>query len=249
MAGHSKWARIKRKKAATDAKRGKHFTRLLREVQVAARLGGANVDGNPRLKTAISVAKANSVPNDNIDRAISRGAGDGDGIEYEEIVYEGYGPGGVALLIKAMTDNRNRTVAEVRHALSKCNGNLGSTNSVAYLFNERGVITIPKDAVSEEQLFDVALDAGADDISDEETHWEISTEPEKFEDVRSSIEKLGCEYDGQVQPVPETTVSVAGKDAEQIMRLMELLDDLDDVQDVVANFEIDDAELESLSGD
>ena len=245
MSGHSKWATIKRKKAATDAKRGKLFTRALREVQIAAKQG-ASIDSNPRLRTAVTAAKSAGVPNDTIDRAIKRAAGDDDATQYEEITYEGYAPGGVAVLVRALSDNKNRTAAEVRHAFSKCNGSLGGANSVAYLFKEKGVITVAKSAVSEDKLYEVALEAGAQDISDEGDDWEISTDPRDCEAVRAAVEALSDTCDGEVRLVPETSVAVSGKDAEQVLRMMDMLDDLEDVQSVTANFDIDDSELDNM---
>jgi YebC/PmpR family DNA-binding regulatory protein len=247
MSGHSKWATIKRKKAAIDQKRGKIFTRLLREIQVAAKVGGGNVAGNPRLKTAVQSAKAMSVPMDNIERAIGRGTGDAEGISYEDITYEGYGPGGVAILITSLTDNKNRTVGEVRSTLTRWNGSLGGTNSVAFLFQQKGIITIGKEAVDEDKIFSVALDAGASDIKDAGDGWEITAEVADYETVRHAVEKLGKEFQAELRQVPTTTVKVSGKDAEQLMKLLSALDDLDDVQSVTANFDIDDKELEALS--
>lgn len=244
MSGHSKWSTIKRKKAAQDSKRGKLFTKLLKEIQIAAKMGGGNPDGNPRLSAAIQTAKSNSVPSDNIDRAIKRGTGDMEGVDYEEITYEAYGPGGVAILVKVLTDNKNRSVAEVRHALTKCNGSIGGSNSVAYLFEEKGIITLAKSEVSEEELFDVALEAGAEDVKDDDECWQVVTSPADFGEVEQAIEKLGKTFEGEVQPVPTTSVKVAGKDAQTLLKLLEMLDDLDDVQSVVANFEMDDADLE-----
>ena len=246
MAGHSKWSKIKRKKAANDQKTGTIFTRLLREVQVAAKFGGPSPDGNPRLRLAIQAAKAARVPNDNIERAIKRGAGLEESVNYEEMVYEAYGPAGVAFLIKALTDNKNRTVAEVRHAVNKCNGNLANSNAVAYLFNEKGIITVDKDQVSEEELFDLALDAGADDIGDQDEYWEIVCEPASFSEVQTAVDGLGKEYSADLQMVPDTTVKVTGKDAQMVIRLLDMLDDLDDVQSVSANFEMDDTELQKV---
>lgn len=249
MSGHSKWATIKRKKAAVDAKRGKIFTRLLREIQVAAKMGGGNQDANPRLKSAVQSAKSQSVPNDNIERAIKRGTGDLEGVDYEDITYEGYGPGGVAILVKVLTDNRNRTVAEVRHAFTRHNGNLAGANSVAYLFKDTGVLSVPKDGVSEEEVFDTALEAGADDVKDEEAVWEVHTKPKSFEAVRQALVKLHSGVEGEMRPIPDTRVQVAGHDAETLLKLLDALDDLDDVQNVAANFDIDDKELQALSGE
>lgn len=247
MSGHSKWSTIKRKKAATDAKRGKLFTKLLKEVQMAAK-GGSNPEGNVRLKNAILAAKALSVPGDNIDRAIKRGAGEIEGAEYEEITYEGYGSGGVAFIVKALTDNKNRTAAEVRHAFNRYNGNLGGSNSVAFLFEERGILTVQKNAIDEEKLLEISLEAGAQDIRDEESYWEIIAGPREFEGVRKAVESIVPNVEGELRMVPQTTVSVSGKDAENIIKLMDLLDDLDDIQHVWANFEMDDSEMEALNG-
>lgn len=247
MSGHSKWATIKRKKAATDAKRGKIFTRLLREIQIAAKIGGGSIDGNPRLKSAVSAAKAGSVPADNIDRAIKRGSGGIEGADYEEILYEGYGPGGVALLIRALTENKVRTVADVRHALTKFGGSLGGSNSVAFLFLEKGVFVIPKSVASEEQIFETALDAGVQDISDQGDVWEVLCEVSAFGDVRKSLETLVPDLEGAIRHVPTTSVKVTGGDALNLIKLLDQLDESDDVQSVTANFEMDDQELELLS--
>ena len=246
MSGHSKWATIKRKKAATDAKRGKVFTRCLKEVQVAAKSGG-NPEANPRLRSAVQAAKAAGVPGDTIERAIKRGSGEDSATQYEEITYEGYAPGGVAVLVRTLTDNKNRTAAEVRHVFTKCNGNLAGTNAVAYMFKELGTITLSKSVVNEEKLYEIALDAGARDINDEGDEWEIVTDPRDYAVVREAVEKLAGNLEGEVRLVPETTVNVGGHDAEMVLKMMDLLDDLDDVQAVVANFEIDDSEMERLS--
>lgn len=246
MSGHSKWATIKRKKAATDAKRGKLFTRCLKEVQVAAKSGG-NVESNPRLRSAVQAAKSAGVPGDTIERAIKRGSGEDSATQYEEITYEGYAPGGVAVLVRTLTDNKNRTAAEIRHVFTKCNGNLAGGNAVAYLFKELGMINVPKKAVGEDKLYEAALDAGAKDISDEDEDWEIVTDPRDYAAVREAVEKLTREIEGEIRLVPETTVSIGGHDAEMVLKMMDLLDDLDDVQTVVANFEIDNSEMERLS--
>jgi len=248
MAGHSKWSKIKRKKAANDAKRGANFTKLLKEIQVAAKMGGADPAGNPRLKVAIQIAKSSSVPNDNIDRAITKGAGNLDGVDYEDVLYEGYGPGGVAILVKTLTENRNRTVAEVRHAFNKYGGSLGSTNSVAYQFTDKGVFTLPKECVGEEQLYECAIDAGAEDLKDDGECWEVICEPSLFGEVRDGLERLQVELEGELTSIPNNTVSVAGKEAETLIKLLEVLEDLDDVQRVVANFELDETTLENLDG-
>ena len=247
MAGHSKWSKIKRKKAANDAKRGANFTKLLKEIQVAAKMGGADPAGNPRLKVAIQTAKSSSVPNDNIERAITKGAGNQDGVDYEDVLYEGYGPGGVAILVKTLTENRNRTVAEVRHAFNKYGGSLGSANSVAYQFTDKGVFTIARSAVSEEQLYESAIDAGAEDLKDDGEYWEVVCEPSRFGEVRDALELLKVEIEGELTSIPNNTVTVGGKDAETLLKLLEVLEDLDDVQRVVANFELDEAALASLA--
>lgn len=244
MAGHSKWSTIKRKKAATDAKRGKLFTKLLKEVQIAAKMGGGSPDGNPRLKTAIQTAKSNSVPNDNIDRAIKRGEGDLEGADYEEIMYEGYGPAGVAVLVKTLTDNKNRTVSEVRHCFSKNGGSLGSSNSVSYLFEERGIFTIESDSVSEEELFELAIEAGASDLKNEAGVWIIDSDASEFANVRDALEKLDCKIEAELQMVPSTLIKLEGKDAHSVLRLMDAIDDLDDVQAVFSNFDVDEKDLE-----
>ena len=247
MSGRSKWSTIKRKKAATDAKRGRIFTRLLKEIQVAARMGGGDPAGNPRLKTAVLTAKSQSVPGDNIDKAIKRGSGDMEGVQYEEVTYEGYGAGGAAILVKALTDNKTRTVAEVRHAFSRGNGNLGSSNSVGYLFKEKGIITIEHAGLSEDKVFEVALDAGASDISDDGSCWEISTEPRDFESVKAALDAAGFKSEAELRMVAETSVRITGRDAENMLRLMDMLDDIDDVQNVTSNFDIDEQELEALN--
>lgn len=245
MSGHSKWSTIKRKKAAADAKRGKIFTKLLREIQVAARLGGGNIEGNARLKAAVQAAKEMSVPSDNIDRAIKRGSGAQQDENYEEVIYEGYGPGGVAVLVRALTDNRHRTASEVRHAFTKGGGSLGSTNSVAYLFHERAAFQVPK-TVKEEMLFDIALAAGAEDIIDEGEYWEVLSKPEQYEPIQGTLKNLHPEISGTLRSVPSTTVKLSRESAKVLLDLLESLDDLDDVQSVVANFEIDDELLAAL---
>jgi YebC/PmpR family DNA-binding regulatory protein len=246
MSGHSKWATIKRKKAATDAKRGKVFTRLLREIQVAAKLGGP-VEGNARLRTAVQAARSVSVPSDNIDRAIKRGLGQLDGADYEEVVYEAYGPGGVGILVKTLTDNRNRTVGELRSILSRHGGSMAGANAVAYLFAERGSIAVPKDKIAEDDLMALALEAGADDLVDEGDRWVVQTDLKSFEPVRSAVQSRIEEAEASLAPVASTSIPVTGKDAETLLKLLEALDDLDDVQNVYANFDIDESELSRLS--
>jgi YebC/PmpR family DNA-binding regulatory protein len=240
MSGHSKWATIKRKKSASDAKRGKLWTKLLREVTVAARLGGSNPDGDPRLRTAVQDAKSNNVPNANIERAIKKGAGELEGADYEENSYEGYGPGGVAVLVETMSDNRNRTVADVRHLFSRFGGNLGETGCVSWIFTKQGLISIERDAIAEEALMDVAIELGADDVSAEEEGFEVLTSPEDYQAVLTGLQNKGVSLAShQLAMVPSTTVDVDAEHAPQLLQLMEALDDLDDVQHVWANFEID----------
>ncbi|RLA78113.1 MAG: YebC/PmpR family DNA-binding transcriptional regulator [Deltaproteobacteria bacterium] len=249
MAGHSKWAQIKRKKAATDAKRGKIFTKLIREITVAARLGGGNPENNPRLRAAIAAARAENMPKENIERAIKRGTGELDGgVNYEEITYEGYGPGGVAVLIEAMTDNRNRTIAEIRRIFSRCNGNLGESGCVSWMFEKKGLIVVEKGKVEEDALMEVALEAGAEDIKEGEREYEVITSPKDFEEVKKALADRGIEYQmAEVTMYPQTVVKLEGKEAEQMLRLMEMLEDNDDVQRVYANFDIPEKAMEQLS--
>jgi YebC/PmpR family DNA-binding regulatory protein len=244
MSGHSKWHSIKHKKGALDAKRGKLFTKFIKEITVAARSGGGDPEGNARLRKAIADAKAGNMPNDTIDRAIRRGTGEEEGVNYEEITYEGYGPGGVALLIQSMTDNRNRTVAEIRHLFSKNGGNLGESGSVGWMFEKKGYIVIEKSAKSEEELFDLAIEAGADDLRDDEGNFEIITSPEAFEKVLAAIKGAGIEPQvAEVEMVPQNYIRLEGSDARQMLKLMEALEDHDDVQKVSANFDISEADM------
>jgi len=244
MSGHSKWHSIKHKKGATDAKRGKLFTKFIKEITVAARTGGGDPDANARLRKAILDAKAGNMPNDTIDRAVRRGTGAEEGVNYEEITYEGYGPGGVALLIEAVTDNRNRTVAEIRHMFSKNGGNLGEAGSVGWLFEKKGYIVVDKTAKPEEELFEIAIEAGADDVRDDEDNFEIITSPENFEGVQSAIKSAGIEPQmAEVSMVPQTYIKLEGSSAQQMLRLMETIEDHDDVQKVYANFDIDEADM------
>ena len=246
MAGHSKWANIKHRKAATDAKRGKIFTRLIKELTVAARAGGGDPDMNPRLRTIVAEEKANNMPRENIERAIRRGTGEEPGVSYEEITYEGYGPGGVALLIQSLTDNKNRTVGEIRHLLGKYNGNLAAENSVSWMFHRKGQVVVEKDKADEEKLLNAALDAGADDMNDDEAAWEIVCAPESFEGVRDAVKGLGVEpASAEVAMVPKNYVKLVGKEAQQMLRLMEAIEDHDDVQHVWANFDIAEKEIEA----
>jgi YebC/PmpR family DNA-binding regulatory protein len=246
MSGHSKWHTIKHKKGAADAKRGKIFTRLIKELTVAARAAGGDPDMNPRLRTIVAEAKANNMPRENIERAIRRGTGEEPGVSYEEILYEGYGPGGVALLIQTLTDNKNRTVGEIRHLLAKWNGNLAAENSVAWMFTRKGQVVVEKQKADEETLLTAALDAGADDVNDDGSAWEVVSAPEAFEAVRDAIKAIGLEpASAEVAMIPQNYVRLQGKDAQQMLRLMEALDDHDDVQHVWANFDIEEKEIEA----
>jgi YebC/PmpR family DNA-binding regulatory protein len=248
MSGHSKWSSIKHKKAARDAKRGKLFTKLIKEITIAARLGGGDLNANPRLRTAVTAAKAQSMPNDNIDRAIKKGTGELGGGQLEDIVYEGYGPGGVAIMLEALTDNRNRSVAEIRFIFSRHGGNLGETGCVAWMFKKRGVITVEKSAADEDKLLEIALDAGADDMQSDSDSFQVMTAPEQFHAVRDAIEKAGIAIaNAEVTMIPENTVPVSGHVAEQVLKLVEELEEHDDVQGVSANFDISDEELAQIS--
>jgi len=248
MSGHSKWSTIKHKKAAKDAKRGKLFTKLIKEITVAARMGGGDINGNPRLRTAVLAARQQSMPSDNIERAIKKGTGDLEGVTYEEVVYEGYGPGGVAVMASAVTDNRNRTVASIRKIFEKHGGSLGAAHCVAWMFSKKGMIAVAKSAADEERLMDVALDAGATDIGDAGDVFEVMTSPESFEAVRAAIEGAGIAMlNAEVSLHPENTVSVSGREAEQALKLVEELEDHDDVHSVSSNFDISQEELERLS--
>jgi len=233
MSGHSKWHTIKHKKGAADAKRGKIFTRIIKELTVAARSGGGDPNMNPRLRTIIAEAKANNMPRENIERAIRRGTGEEPGVSYEEITYEGYGPGGAALLIQSLTDNKNRTVGEIRHLLGKWNGNLAAENSVAWMFSRKGQVIVEKSKADEEKLLNVALDAGADDMNDDGSAWEIVCAPDAFEKVRDAVKATGIEpAAAEIAMIPQNYVKLEGKDAQQMLRLMDALDDHDDVQNV-----------------
>jgi len=244
MSGHSKWHSIKHKKGALDAKRGKLFTKFIKELTVAARTGGGDPDANARLRKAISDAKAGNMPNDTIDRAIRRGTGAEEGVNYEEITYEGYGPGGVALLIESVTDNRNRTVAEIRHIFSKNGGNLAAAGAVAWMFEKKGYIVVDKTAKPEEELFDIVIEAGADDLRDDEDNFEIITSPESLEAVSSAIKAAGIEPQvAEVEMIPQNYIKLEGSQASQMVKLMEALEDHDDVQKVSANFDISEADM------
>jgi len=248
MSGHNKWAKIKHKKAGTDAQRGKLFSRIIKEIAIAARNGGGDLNGNPRLRMAVQNAKDANMPADNIKRAIQRGTGELPGTVYEEITYEGYGPGGVALMIELVTDNKNRTVAELRHILDRNNGKLAEAGSVSWMFQKKGSIEVPKSAVKEDDLLGIILDAGADDMKTEDDYYDITTSSETFDTVKKAIEDKGLAVtNASLQMLPQNTVRVEGKEAEQVLRLMEALEEHEDVQNVYANFDIDDSVLAQLN--
>jgi YebC/PmpR family DNA-binding regulatory protein len=247
MSGHSKWSTIKRKKGAADAKRGKVFSKLIKEITVSARMGGGDQSGNPRLRAAILAAKAENMPKDNIDRAIKKGTGDLEGAAYEETAYEGYGPGGVAILVQVLTDNKNRTVADVRHIFTKNGGNMAEAGSVAWLFDKKGFVVFDKGKVDEEALMEWALEAGVDDIREQENEWEVITSTEIFEQVRAALEeKQWIPQVAEVTMLPKNTITLEAKQAEQMLRMMEALEDHEDVQNVYANFDIPDQVMEAL---
>ncbi len=248
MAGHSKWSQIKHKKSAQDAKRGKLFTKLIREIMVAARMGGGDPAGNPRLRAAIDAAKNANMPKDNIERAIKKGTGELEGVSYEEIIYEGYGPSGVAILVQAMTDNRQRTVADLRHIFSKHGGSLGEPGSVAWMFEKKGLILVSKDMVDEDTLMEATLEAGAEDIVDQDDTWAVYTDPQTLEGVKDAIKNAKIDYiEAKVEMAAQNTVEIADKHtAEKVLRLMDALDDNDDVQNVYANFDIPDSVLQAI---
>jgi len=244
MSGHSKWATIKRKKAAVDAKRGKMFTKLIKEITIAARQGGGDPGGNPRLRLAIDNAKALNMPADNIDRAVKKATGELEGVSYVELTYEGYGPGGVAILVEVATDNKNRTVAEVRHLFTKYGGGLGESNSVAWMFDRKGIITVKRDGKSEDEMMEVIIDAGADDISTEEDIFEIQTALESFEQVRKYLIEKGFEVESaNLHWIAKNLIKVSGEIVEKVVKLIDALDDNDDVQNVFSNADFDDSAL------
>ena len=248
MSGHSKWATIKHKKGALDAKRGKIFTRLLKEIAVAAK-GGGNPDSNARLRTAVLAAKAENMPQENIKRAILRGTGELEGVSYEEISFEGYGPGGVAIIVDVMTDNRNRAVSEIRHAFAKNGGNLGESGSVRFMFSKKGIIAVEKDAATEDQLMDIVLEHGGDDLNDEGETWEILTDPAAYEAVLAAVKSAGIvPVMSEVTMVASTYTKLEGSTANQMVRLLEILEDLDDTQNVYSNFDMDADQLEQAAG-
>jgi YebC/PmpR family DNA-binding regulatory protein len=248
MSGHSKWSTIKRKKGALDAKRGKIFTKLIRELQTAARIGGGEPDANPRLRLVIDKAKQANMPKDNIQRAILKGAGGGEGEAFDEAIYEGYGPGGTAILIETLSDNKNRTVGDVRHALTKHGGNLGASGCVAYLFEKRGLVVFDGEGLDSDALLDAALEAGAEDVVEAEGSWEVVTAPTEFHAVQEALAGSGFEpSSSELTMQPSTTVKLTGKEAEQMLRLADSLEDLDDVQNFYANFDISEEDLESFA--
>jgi len=248
MSGHSKWSTIKHKKAAKDAKRGKLFTKLIKEITVAARMGGGDINANPRLRTAVMTARTQSMPGDNIDRAIKKGTGELEGVTYEEIQYEGYGPGGAAIIAQVLTDNKNRTVSEIRRLFTKHGGNLGETGCVGWMFDKKGLITVEKSQTDEERLLGIVLDAGAEDVRDEDEFFEVVTQPEDFHAVKDRLdhEKIAV-ASAQVTLIPKNTVDVDAKNVEQILKLTEELEDHDDVQNVSANFNIPAELMEKVS--
>ncbi|NLT66625.1 MAG: YebC/PmpR family DNA-binding transcriptional regulator [Acidobacteria bacterium] len=244
MSGHSKWHSIKHKKAAADSKRGRIFTRLIKEMTAAARLGGGDQDANPRLRLAVATAKAANMPAENIKRAIMRGTGELPGVSYEDVNYEGYGPGGVAIFMRALTDNKNRTVAELRHILSKNGGNLGESGCVGWMFDRKGYFVVEKSKVDEEQLLDLVLGAGADDMREDGSNFEILTAPENFDSVRSALESANIPTEAaEISMIPQNYVKLEGKNAQTMLKLMEALEDHEDIQNVWANFDIDESEL------
>lgn len=248
MSGHSKWSTIKHKKGKEDARRGKIFSKLIKEITVAARMGGGDPNGNPRLRSAIAAAKAENMPKDNIDRAIKKGTGELPGVSYEEATFEGYGPGGVAVLVEILSDNRKRTVADIRHIFSKNAGNLGEAGCVSWMFDKKGLIVFEKDKIDEEKLINLALEAGAEDVREMDKEYEVLTEPAAFERVKRQLEEANLKPSYvEVSMVPQSTVRLTGKEAQQMLRLMESLEDSDDVQHVYANFDIPDEEMEQIS--
>jgi YebC/PmpR family DNA-binding regulatory protein len=246
VSGHSKWSTIKHKKGAADAKRGKAFTKIIKEIIVAARMGGGDISGNSRLRAAVAAAKAENMPKDNIERGIKKGTGELEGVSYEEIRYEGYGPGGVAVLVEALTDNKNRTVSEVRHIFSRTGGNMGESGSVAWMFDKRGLIVFAKDKVDEDTVTAAALESGAEDVTDGGDTWDVECNQADFEAVKQYMDDHNLPYElAELTMIPQTTVKLADKQAEQMLRLMELLEDHDDIQHVYANFDIDEKLMEA----
>ena len=247
MSGHSKWSTIKHKKGAADAKRGKIFTKLIKEITVAARMGGGDPDANPRLRSAIAAAKSQNMPKDNLERAIKKGTGELEGVEYEELTYEGYGPGGVAVLVECLTDNKNRTIADVRYIFSKAGGNIGTDGCVAWMFDKKGLISVDKSVTDEDTLMEVALEAGAEDVKDEGDCFEVITEPNDFDTVKEAVEAANIEYQmAEVTMIPQTETELEGKEAEQMVKFMEALEDCDDIQNFHTNADISDDVLNAM---
>jgi YebC/PmpR family DNA-binding regulatory protein len=248
MSGHNKWSTIKHKKGAADAKRGKMFSKLIKEITIAARMGGGDPEGNPRLRTAVNTARAANMPKENIERAIKRGTGEIEGVSYEEITYEGYGPGGVAVLVECLTDNKNRTVAEVRHIFDKYNGNLGESGCVSWMFDKRGIVNVVSEGLDEDEVMEVALESGAQDVTNEGDVFEITAEPADFEAVRAAVEEKGWKIElAEITMIPQTTVKLEGKKAGQMLKMMDILDDNEDLQRVYANFDISEEEMMEAS--
>ncbi len=248
MSGHNKWSTIKHKKGAADAKRGKVFSKLIKELTIAARMGGGDPDGNPRLRTALNTARNANMPKENIERAIKRGTGEIEGVNYEEIIYEGYGPGGVAVMVEALTDNKNRTVAEIRHIFDKYNGNLGETGCVNWMFQKKGMVAISAEGLTEDEVMELALENGAQDVAVEEDTFEIAVDPSDFEPVRKAVEDKGWKIElAEITMVPQNTLKLDGKKAEQMLKMMDALDDHDDLERVYANFDISEEEMMNVS--
>lgn len=247
MSGHSKWSTIKHKKGAADAKRGKIFTKLIKEITIAARMGGGDPDANPRLRSAVNAAKAQNMPKDNLERAIKKGTGELEGVQYEEMSYEGYGPGGVAVLVECLSDNKNRTIADVRYIFSKAGGNIGTDGCVSWMFDKKGLIIVEKSESDEETLMEVGLEAGAEDVRDEGDCFEIITDPGSFEAVKEAVEKASIKIEmAEVTMIPQTQTRLEGKEAEQMVRFMEALDDCDDIQQFYSNADISDEVLKAM---
>ena len=247
MSGHSKWSTIKHKKGATDAKRGKLFTKLIKEITVAARMGGGDPESNPRLRHALNSARSQNMPKDTSERAVKKGTGELEGVNYEEILYEGYGPGGVAVLVECLTDNRNRTIAEVRHAFGKAGGNVGTDGCVAWMFDKKGLITVSKEESDEETLMELALDAGAEDIIEETDSFDIITDPSDFDAVQEAIDAAEIKYElAEITMIPQNLTKVEGKEAEQMIKFMEVLDDSDDIQNFYCNADIPDDAFDAM---
>ena len=248
MSGHSKWASIKHKKGKADAKRGKLFTKIIREIIVAARISGGDPDSNPRLRTALLAARTANMSKDNVVNAIKKGTGELEGVNYKDALYEGYGPGGVAVMAEVLTDSKNRTASEIRKIFSRSGGDLGAAGCVAWMFTKKGLIVFEKAAATEDQLMDIALEAGADDVKDAESVWEVTTSPDTYEAVKEAFDKKGLKYSlAEISMVPQTTITLSGKEAEQMVHLVEALEEHDDVQNVYSNYDISDEELQRIS--